>query len=163
MKTVLLSLSLVLAASIASASTTGVVATTQYSDGSTNTWTAGDLQDALGLMNRKYHRDMLSKDGRIAWHGKILQQYLLTNQETKVIYRVDLHADGYAHQYVPKKWEIKDPEEKAKLAQQLAEKRNAIMALWEAANLPPELAALRASQRATSGVTNEVTVVIGGE
>ena len=34
-----------------------VVATTLLADGSTNTWTQADLRDALGLMNRMYHRD----------------------------------------------------------------------------------------------------------
>ena len=40
-----------------------VVATTLLADGSTNTWTQSDLRDALGLMNRMYHRDMVKRGG----------------------------------------------------------------------------------------------------
>ena len=47
----------------------GVVMATQRSDGSTNTWTLAELQDALGLMNRKYWRDMKTAQGRREWHG----------------------------------------------------------------------------------------------
>ena len=47
-----------------------VVATTLLADGSTNTWTQTDLRDALGLMNRMYHRDMDTDAGRRKWHGE---------------------------------------------------------------------------------------------
>lgn len=137
---------------------TNIIATTQYADGSTNLWTQTDLQDALGLMNRKYHRDMEHRAGRIAWHGEVLQQYVMTNLVTKVLYRVDLHSDGYTHHYTPRKVTAADPEAKAKAEAENKARQAAIRAAWEAANLPPELAALRAAQRAAAG-TNEVTVI----
>lgn len=52
---------------------TNVVFTTRLSDGSPNTWTLADLQAALELINRKYHRDCRSSSGRAAWHGRKLR------------------------------------------------------------------------------------------
>ena len=52
------------------AANTNVVFTTRLSDGSPNTWTLADLQQALELINRKYHRDCRTDSGRSAWHGK---------------------------------------------------------------------------------------------
>ena len=52
------------------AANTNVVFTTRLSDGSPNTWTLADLQQALELINRKYHRDCRTDSGRAAWHGK---------------------------------------------------------------------------------------------
>lgn len=55
---------------LADAANTNVVFTTRLSDGSPNTWTLADLQQALELINRKYHRDCRTDSGRSAWHGK---------------------------------------------------------------------------------------------
>ena len=52
------------------AANTNVVFTTRLSDGSPNTWTLADLQRALELINRKYHRDCQTDSGRAAWHGR---------------------------------------------------------------------------------------------
>lgn len=139
------------------AADTNIVAVTQYADGSANTWTQSDLKDALGLMNRKYHRDMLSEPGRTAWHGKRLQQYLLTN-DVGTVYVVNLYEDGYTHQLPARRVVPVDPEAKAKAAAEAKARADAIRAAWEAANLPAELAALRASQRAAAQ-TNEVTII----
>lgn len=142
------------------ASADEVVMTTQYADGSTNTWTQGDLQDALGLMNRKYHRDMATESGRVSWHGKRIGQYLLTNNVGRITI-VNLYSDGYVHTNVGSKASSahKDPEAAAKAAAEAAARAEAVRAAWESANLPPELAALRASQRAAA-TTNVVTVTI---
>ena len=106
-----------LAAVSAASAQTNVVLSTLYSDGTTNTWSEADLKDALGLMNRKYHRDMKTESGRRAWHGEKLNQYLLTNDMTKIIYMVTLYADGYTHTALSKPVRPKDPEAalKAKL------------------------------------------------
>lgn len=136
-----------------------VVVTTQYADGSTNVWTQGDLKDALGLMNRKYHRDMQTEGGRTAWHGAKIGQYLMTNTETRVIYIAKLYADGYVHHAVAKPVKVTDPEAAAKARAEAAAKAEAVRAAWEAANLPPELAALRQRQR-DAAKTNDVTVII---
>ena len=145
-----------------------VVATTLLADGSTNTWTQADLQAALGLMNRMYHRDMGTESGRTKWHGDRIGQYILPTGETnavgrEVFVRVDLYADGFvvtnravrARQSI-----IADPEAAAKAAAEAKRRADEARAAWEAANLPPDLAALRALQR-LAATTQTVTVVTG--
>ena len=51
---------IMLVATVTWSADTNIVAVTQYADGSTNVWTQGDLQDSLGLLNRKYWRDRKS-------------------------------------------------------------------------------------------------------
>lgn len=138
-----------------------VIAATLRSDGSTNTWTQGDLQDALGLLNRKYWRDMETDSGRRKWHGDRLGQYVFTNGTELV--RVDLYADGFVatQRAVRVGSKIKDPEAAAKAAAEAKRRADEARAAWEAANLPPELAALRAAQRAAAE-TNTVTVTVEG-
>lgn len=143
----------------AASAQTNVVLSTLYSDGTTNTWSEADLKDALGLMNRKYHRDMKTESGRRAWHGEKLSQYLLTNETTKAIYMVTLYADGYAHTALSKPVRPKDPEAVLKAKLEAAARAEEIRASWERANLPPEIAALRQAQR-DAAKTNSVTVVI---
>ena len=145
-----------------------IVATTLLADGSTNTWTQSDLRDALGLMNRMYHRDMGTDAGRAKWHGDRIGQYILPTGETnsvgrEVFVRVDLYADGFvvtnravrARQSI-----IADPEAAAKAAAEAKRRAEEARAAWESATLPPDLAALRALQR-LAGETNEVTVITG--
>lgn len=143
-----------------------IVATTLLADGSTNTWTQADLQAALGLMNRMYHRDMGTDAGRAKWHGDRIGQYILPTGETnsvgrEVFVRVDLYADGFvvtnravrARQSI-----IADPEAAAKAAAEAKRRADEARAAWESANLPPDLAALRALQR-LAATTQTVTVV----
>lgn len=146
-----------LAAVSAASAQTNVVLSTLYSDGTTNTWSEADLKDALGLMNRKYHRDMKTESGRRAWHGEKLNQYLLTNETTKLIYIVTLYADGHTHTALSKPVRPKDPEAALKAKLEAAAKAEAVRAAWERANLPPEIAALRQAQR-DAAKTNTVTV-----
>ena len=119
---------LVMAASIAAALTASadvtnsVLAATLRDDGSTNTWTQADLTDALGLMNRKYWRDMESPSGRAQWHGKIVESHLETNETTRVIQRVDQYADGFVWREKGSKRRALTPEEAADVA---ARRRNA--------------------------------------
>lgn len=79
-----------------------VIFTTQYSDGRTNTWTQADLVQALGLLNRKYHRDCESASGRKAWHGKLKREIINTNDLTKT----EVYEDGTSFTY---KFKIKTP------------------------------------------------------
>ena len=145
-----------------------VVATTLLADGSTNTWTQADLQAALGLMNRMYHRDMGTDAGRAKWHGDRIGQYILPTGETnavgrEVFVRVDLYADGFVstNRAVRAKMAIvADPEAAAKAAAEAKRRADEARAAWEAANLPPDLAALRALQR-LAATTQTVTVVTG--
>lgn len=79
-----------------------VIFTTQYSDGRTNTWTQADLVQALGLLNRKYHRDCENVGGRRAWHGKLKREIINTNDLTKT----EVYEDGTSFTY---KFKIKTP------------------------------------------------------
>lgn len=74
------------------------VVTTLRADGSANPWTEADLRSALGLLNRKYWRDMSTDAGRREWHGAIVPERcgVVTNDEGKV-FRRDVYADGYSH------------------------------------------------------------------
>ena len=60
-------------ACFAAVAKTNVIFTTRHMDGRPNTWTVDDLQAALELINRKYHRDVATDAGRRAWHGKRLR------------------------------------------------------------------------------------------
>ena len=75
-----------------STQTGAVVATTLFSDGSTNTWTQADLLAALQLINRKYHRDCERADGRKAWHGKMRET--VTTNEVGELVKQEIHEDG---------------------------------------------------------------------
>lgn len=85
---------------------------------------------------------------RERYHGGRIGTYILTNDVGRLI-RVDLYADATA-------WtngtssaigKTLDPEAAAKALAQAAAERERVRAAWEAANLPPDLAALRAAQR----------------
>ena len=145
-----------------------IVATTIREDGTTNTWTQADLQAALGLINRMYKREVNTDAGRRRWHGERIGQYILPTGETNatgrtVFARVDLYADGFVMTnravYVRQSL-VKDPEAAAKAAAEAKRRADEARAAWESANLPPDLAALRALQR-LAGETNEVTVIVG--
>ena len=145
-----------------------IVTTTLLADGSTNTWTQSDLRDALGLMNRLYHRDMETDSGRQKWHGMRIGEYLLPTGITNVhgqarMMVVQLYQDGYVatNRAVRYKRSITtDPEAAAKAAAEAKRKSDEARAAWESANLPPDLAALRAAQRIAAS-TQTVTVVVG--
>lgn len=156
-----------LCALCASAHADEVVAATIRADGTTNKWTQADLQDALGLMNRMYWRDMADDAGRRRWHGERIGQYILPTGETnavgkEVFCRVDLYADGFCatnRAVRSRKSIIADPEAAAKARIEAQRKAAFARAAWESANLPPDLAALRALQR-LSAQTQTVTVVV---
>lgn len=67
-----------------------IVFQTLYSDGTTNTWTEADLVQALGLLNRKYHRDVSSPAGRREWHGKLKVEIIDEDALTKT----EIYEDG---------------------------------------------------------------------
>lgn len=131
-----------------------IVAETLFEDGTTNTWTAADLQQALGLMNRKYHREQETESGRVTWHGKRMGQYILDDGNGGQCL-VQLYKDGFAWTNAATRVGLKDPEAAAK-AKAAAEARQAE---WERTHLPPDVAALLQRRRdAANGVTtNTVT------
>ena len=144
-----------------------IVAVTLREDGSTNTWTQSELQAALGLINRMYKREIGTDAGRRRWHGDRIGQYVLPTGETnavgrEVFVRVDLYADGFVmtnRAVRAKNSIIRDPEAVAKAAAEAKRQAEEARRAWEQANLPPDLAALRALQR-LAGETNEVTVIV---
>ena len=146
-----------------------VVAVTLREDGTTNTWTQSELQSALGLINRMYKREIGTDVGRRRWHGDRIGQYVLPTGETnavgrEVFVRIDLYQDGFVmtnRAVRAKKSIIADPEAAAKAAAEAKRRAEEARRAWEQANLPPDLAALRALQR-LAGETNEVTVITEG-
>lgn len=72
-----------------------VVFTTLLEDGSTNTWTQADLVAALGLLNRKYHRDCEGVGGRKSWHGRLTKEIVDEDAETKT----EVYEDGTTFVY----------------------------------------------------------------
>ena len=144
-----------------------IVATTLRADGSTNTWTVAELQAALGLMNRMYKREVETDSGRRRWHGERIGQYVLPTGETNlqgraVMVRVDLYQDGFVatqRMVKAKSSYINDPEAVAKAAVEAKRRAEEARRAWESANLPSDLAALRALQR-MAAETNEVTVIV---
>ena len=82
-----------LAASVCGEEVKGdIVFQTLYSDGTTNTWTQADLVAALGLLNRKYHRDCETQSGRKAWHGRLKTEIIDEDKSTKT----EIYEDGTA-------------------------------------------------------------------
>ncbi len=86
---------------------------------------------------------------RERYHGGRIGTYILTNESGRII-RVDLYGDGtcWTNGTTSRIGLPADPEARAKELARAAEERERVQAAWEAANLPPELAALRAAQRA---------------
>lgn len=72
------------------------VAETLLDDGTTNTWTQADLVAALGLLNRRYRRDIRTASGRRAWHGAETAQALVTNAAGRLVMR-RTYADGFVY------------------------------------------------------------------
>lgn len=130
-----------------------VVAETLLADGTTNTWTQADLVDALGLLNRRYRRDIETEAGRRAWHGRETAQALVTNAAGRLAMR-RTYADGFTF----------DDEARRPTARRAASNIAArVRASLPAAGVPPRLAALRtrAAAAAVAAETN-VTVTAGG-
>lgn len=124
-----------------------VVLTTLLSDGTTNTWTQSDLVAALQLLNRKYHRDVSTKEGRRAWHGAMKREVVNTNTLEKITY----YEDGTAFADPAR---IITPQDSVNAA-------NAKLPKPVMTNgIPARLAAARLRQRENSTTTNTVTVTI---
>lgn len=85
---------------------------------------------------------------REAWHGGKIGSYIVTNENRRLI-RVDLYADAsvWTNGTTQAVQLPKDPEALAKEMARRAAEHERVVAAWEAANLPPDLAALRARQR----------------
>lgn len=124
-----------------------VIFTTQYSDGRTNTWTQADLVQALGLLNRKYHRDCEKVGGRRAWHGKLKKEIVNTNELTKT----EVYEDGTSFTY---KFKVKTP------AQAVKDYNSRL----STNGVPARIAAARLKRMQEKATTNTVDVtLVAGE
>lgn len=157
---------------------TNIVATLR-SDGSTNLWTEADLVDALGLLNRRYWRDMAHESGRVTWHGKIVgsSTFNVTNTGGEKIVRRDVYSDGYVHFATsappPKAFVNVDriefreraKEQKIKSAQAAIDRFNEMAPLGPDATLAEQYAYSRAATQALAAeidlrrLTNDVETV----
>lgn len=126
-------------------SDTNVVFTTLYSDGKTNTWTQEDLVEALGLLNRKYHRDCETPSGRKAWHGRLKKEIINTNDLT----RTEVYEDGKTF---TAKWKLITPA----VAVSNVNKR----VMLSTNGIPAKLAAARLRRQQEKATTNIVTTVL---
>lgn len=125
-----------------------IVTTTLNEDGSTNTWSQADLQAALQLLNRKYHRDMGSKEGRRKWHG-MPSHSIATNAETRIIESVETYPDGFVFRDPGERRKLHTPEEEAAwfLAQR---ERRASARLTAIERLRERIIALEAKRTSTN-------------
>lgn len=127
-----------------------IIIETLLPDGSTNTWTRTDLVAALGLINRKYHRDVDTKTGTIQkrkdWHGRLVTEIVDTNALTRTqIYEDGMtFVDPWASHIMPKPPPAPD---------------------LNAQGVPKALAEARARRKQEKATTNVVDNVIsaGGE
>ncbi len=132
-----------------------IVAETLLADGSTNTWTQADLVAALGLLNRRYRRDIETDAGRKAWHGQEVAQTLMTNDAGRIFMR-RTYADGFTWDDAARRLTVQQIASNAALRVRLSLPTNGVS---------PRVASLRARSAAASlaGETNvSVTVVCGG-
>ena len=105
-------------------------------------------EEDMELMRRLVEAD---KSLRERFHGGRIGQYILTNETGRIIH-VDLYGDGNCWTNgVAERPHYTDPEATKKAIAEAKAKAAAeherVVAAWEAANLPPDLAALRARQR----------------
>lgn len=129
---------------------TPIVAETLFEDGTTNKWTQADLQTALGLLNRKYHREVKTGPGRVAWHGRLVSYV----EDTNTLTVVSTYADGTKF---TDPFTVRSP---ASLEARLAAAK-AATAKRRAETMPPGLAATAAKRDESAATTNEVTVTVG--
>lgn len=127
--------------------TNAVVAVTRMADGTPNTWTLADLQAALGLLNRKYHREVERPEGRRAWHGKLVREIVDTNGLEKV----EVYEDGSRFTFP---FVLRD-------SPAAISNRNAQLKVTMSKGMPKALAAARARRMDEKATTNIVNVVTG--
>ena len=123
-----------------------VVAATLFEDGSTNKWTVADLQSALGLLNRKYHREVRRPDGRKAWHGDLVREIIDTNN----LQKIEVYADGTQFTFP---FVVRD-------SPAAISNRNAQLKTTMSKGVPVALAAARQRRAEEKAQTNVVNVVV---
>lgn len=157
MMTAILALTLIAAPAVNAAAVdwdAATTITTRNLDGSTNLWNQADLLEALGIINRKYHRDMQTPAGRKAWHGDVLSVEIDKDAEI----RVEIYEDGFA---VTNKWKSPTP----KIQEEI--NRAVKFARARASGMPPDVARIyverSAAEKDTAAKTVTVDVATGKE
>jgi hypothetical protein len=168
--TTTIAIALAALAALAAPAQDATVLTTLFGDGTTNTWTQADLQAALQLTNRKYHRDMETRAGRQSWHGKPETRYATnvvaaaggsTNKVTQTAL-IETYPDGFIY---TNSWRAVKPRTASDIARRLAADKAARAAALAAqtngvpaAVIAARKAAIEAVNKAT---TTNITVIVG--
>lgn len=151
MKRLAITAAAVLAATLgamsAETNTNEIVAVTTMADGSPNTWTLADLQAALGLLNRKYHREIEGAPGRKAWHGRLVREVMNTNNLTKT----EIYEDGSRFTF----------SFKPRTSASSVSNRNARLKTVMTNGVPRALAEARLRRQVELATTGTVTIVTG--
>ena len=170
MKLTTTTIALAALAALAAPAQDATILTTLFSNGTTNTWTQADLQAALQLTNRKYHRDMETRAGRQSWHGSPTTRTMTnivaavdgsTNKVTQTAL-IETYPDGFVY---TNSWRTIKPRTASDIARRLAADKAARAAALAAqtngvpaAVIAARKAAIEAVNKAT---TTNITVVIG--
>lgn len=125
---------------------TNVVYTTLMSDGSTNSWTLKDFGQALGMMNRMYHRKIKTTAGRREYHGALKKEIVDTN----ALIKVEVYEDGMCF---TNKFKVVTPSDAVK-------KYNSKLKTTFTNGVPAALAAARARRLREISSTNVVTITV---
>ncbi len=126
-----------------------VVATTLFSDGSTNVWTQADLLAALQLINRKYHRDCATGEGRKAWHGRLMRETVATNDVGELV-KTEYHDDGQTFTFTSR----------VVTAAAAVSNANSRLSTTMTRGVPRELAKARMRRAQEKSVVSNVTVSV---
>ena len=170
MKPTTITIALAALAALAAPAQDATILTTLLSNGATNTWTQADLQAALQLTNRKYHRDMETRAGRQSWHGRPTTQYATnvvaavdgsTNATTRTAL-IETYPDGYIH---TNSWRTVKPRSAASIAKRVAADKAARAAALAAqtSGVPAAVVAARkaAVEAVNKATTTNITVIVG--
>lgn len=125
---------------------TNVVYTTLMSDGTTNKWTLKDFGEALGMMNRMYHRKIATISGRKEYHGRLKKEIVDTNACTKT----EVYEDGKTFTF---NFKVKTPA-------QAVSNFNKRLTTTFTNGVPAALAAARSRRLQEISSTNVVTITV---
>ena len=104
------------------------------------------MQSALGLLNRKYHREVKRPDGRKAWHGDLVREIIDTNN----LQKIEVYSDGTQFTFP---FVVRD-------SPAAISNRNAQLKTTMTRGIPAALAAARQRRAEEKAQTNIVNVVV---
>lgn len=110
-------------------------------------WTVQELIAALDLMEAKYNRDVATKSGRTAWHGRVVREAVDTNTLT----RVTVYEDGTS---------FTDPAKVITAKQSVLKANERLPKAVMTNGIPARLAAARIRQAQNAETVSNVTVTV---